>query len=79
MSEETSTPAQARPIRRFSIGLLTLLQIVFVILIFLGINFLSSQHYRPYDLSQDLGFTSRPPPPATSSPLPSNPARSRCA
>ena len=60
MSEETSTPAQARPIRRFSIGLLTLLQIVFVILIFLGINFLSSQHYRPYDLSQDLGFTLAP-------------------
>ncbi|MCU0796379.1 MAG: GldG family protein [Akkermansiaceae bacterium] len=60
MSEETPTPNHARPIRRFSIGLLSLLQIIFILLIFLGVNFLSSQHHRPYDLSEDLGFTLAP-------------------
>lgn len=55
-----STPDKARPARRFGIGLMSLLQVVFVLLIFVAVNFLSSQHHRPFDISEDLGFTLAP-------------------
>ncbi len=47
----------ARPVRRFGIGFLSLLQVVFAIAIFLAVNFLGSQHHRPFDVSDNLGFT----------------------
>src|SRR5690606_37558123 len=50
----------ARPVRRFRVGLLSIIQIVCVILLFLAINFLASQYHRPFDLSDDLGFTLAP-------------------
>lgn len=55
MSEtDSSTP---RSPRRFGIGLLSLMQVLFVVAIFFAVNFLSSQHHRPFDLSDNLGFT----------------------
>jgi hypothetical protein len=36
---------------------LSLLQVLFVVPTFFAINFLASQHYRPVDLSDNLGFT----------------------
>ncbi len=58
MSEDSTT--SARPVRRFRVGLLSIIQIVCVILLFLAINFLASQYHRPFDLSDDLGFTLAP-------------------
>ncbi|BCX50397.1 hypothetical protein HAHE_43050 [Haloferula helveola] len=58
MSAESKT--SARPVKRFRVGFLSILQIIFVVLIFFGANFLSSQHHRPFDLSDDLGFTLSP-------------------
>lgn len=55
MSPEDPNPA--KPVPRFRTGLLSLIQTIFVVLIFLALNFLSSQHHRPFDLSDDLGFT----------------------
>lgn len=54
--ETTPAPA-ARPVRRSRIGAVSVLQLVFVACIFLAVNFLASQHYRPFDLSDNLGFT----------------------
>lgn len=45
---------------RIRVGLLSVLQAVFVVIIFFAANFLSSQHHRPFDLSDDLGFTLSP-------------------
>ena len=59
MSSEATT-SHARPVRRFRIGLLSFLQVVLVGIVFLAGNFLSSQHHRPYDMSDDLGFTLSP-------------------
>ncbi len=56
MSDSEPQPA-ARPARRFGIGFLSLLQVAFVIAIFFAVNFLASQHHRPFDLSDNLGFT----------------------
>lgn len=42
---------------RFRVGFLSVAQIIFVIVIFFAANFLSSQHHRPFDISDDLGFT----------------------
>ncbi len=55
MSSESNT--SARPVKRFRIGFLSVLQVVLVVVIFLAVNFLSSQLYRPFDLSEDLDFT----------------------
>jgi hypothetical protein len=43
--------------RRPRLGTLSALQVLFVVPTFFAINFLSSQHYRPVDLSDNLGFT----------------------
>lgn len=58
MSSDSQTIA--RPIKRFRIGFLSLLQIVLVVLSFFAINFLSSQNHRPYDMSDNLAFTLSP-------------------
>ncbi|MGB6221263.1 DUF7088 domain-containing protein [Haloferula sp.] len=55
-----SKESNALPVKRFRIGFLSLLQIVLVLLIFGAVNFLSSQLYRPFDLSEDLDFTLSP-------------------
>lgn len=49
-----------RPVRRFRVGFLSVMQIAFVLAIFLAVNFLSSQVHQPLDLSDDLGFTLSP-------------------
>ncbi|MEP4079180.1 DUF7088 domain-containing protein [Haloferula sp.] len=56
----TESNSTARPVKRFRIGFLSMLQIMLVVVIFLAVNFLSSQLYRPFDLSQDLDFTLSP-------------------
>ncbi|GAA5483382.1 Gldg family protein [Haloferula sargassicola] len=58
MSQDSPKPA--RPITRFRVGFLSVVQIVCVILLFLAVNFLSSQYHQPFDLSDDLGFTLSP-------------------
>jgi hypothetical protein len=58
MSSESKTTA--RPVKRFRIGFLSVLQTLLVILIFFAVNFLAAQLYRPFDLSQDLDFTLSP-------------------
>lgn len=55
-----SPSSKVRPVKRFRIGFLSILQIVLAVLIFLSANFLSSQYHRPFDLSDDLGFTLAP-------------------
>ncbi len=49
--------AVARPARRLGIGVLSGLQVASVLCLFVALNFLSSQHHRPFDLSDNLGFT----------------------
>lgn len=58
MSQDSST--SHRSVRRFRVGLLSTVQILCVLLLFLAVNFLSSQYHRPFDLSDDLGFTLSP-------------------
>ncbi|MBB5350103.1 hypothetical protein HNR46_000324 [Haloferula luteola] len=58
MSDDPKPPA--RSVRRFRIGFLSVLQIVCALLLFLAINFLSSQIHRPWDVSDDLTFTLSP-------------------
>lgn len=57
-SDDKKRPS--RPVGRFRIGFLSLVQLVLVAVVFLALNFLSSQHHRPFDLSDDLGFTLSP-------------------
>lgn len=58
-----STDTDSRPtksvkqINRFSTGVLTIVQILCFIVLFLGVNYLGSQHYVPKDLSSDTAFT----------------------
>lgn len=47
----------ARPIGRFRIGLLSLIQVLAVLVIFVTLNFISSRHYRRQDLSVGLTYT----------------------
>jgi hypothetical protein len=60
---ESDTPAPDRPKpaarsnRRFTTGLLSMLQVAAVLCLFVAVNFLSSRHHRPFDMSDDLGFT----------------------
>lgn len=56
MTDQESQPTR-RNSRRGGIGFLSLLQVAFVVCIFFALNFLSSQHNRPIDLSDNLGFT----------------------
>lgn len=55
-----SSPRRRSSVRRFRVGALSVIQIVFVLLIFFAVNYLSSQHHRPFDLSDDLTFTLSP-------------------
>jgi hypothetical protein len=59
MSSNPSSPKHPS-VPRFRVGLLSLVQVVSVIVVFLVLNFLSSQHHLPYDISDDLGFTLAP-------------------
>ncbi|MEM1085375.1 MAG: Gldg family protein [Verrucomicrobiota bacterium] len=58
MASESNPPA--RPVKRFRVGFLSILQVLLVIVIFISLNFLSSQIHRPFDISDDLGFTLSP-------------------
>ncbi|QJE94459.1 DUF7088 domain-containing protein [Luteolibacter luteus] len=63
MSKDSDTPSSrkpAKPIGRFGTGTLSLLQILCVTILFVGINYLSSQYYAPKDLSADAAFTLSP-------------------
>ena len=55
-TDQTPKPRK-RNVPRIRVGLLSLLQISSVIIVFLVLNFLSSQHHAPYDISDNLGFT----------------------
>lgn len=55
MSAESKTKPSSTP--RIRVGFLSLVQCIFVVVIFFAVNFLSSQHHRPFDISDDLGFT----------------------
>lgn len=55
MSSESPTPA--RPVRRFRIGFLSVVQTLLVIAVFISLNFLSAQKYRRLDMSDDLAYT----------------------
>lgn len=56
--ESESTPEKpAKPIHRFGTGALTLVQVICFILLYLGVNYLGSQHYVPKDLSADTAFS----------------------
>jgi len=58
MSAESKSKDGSTP--RFRVGFLSIAQIIFVVVIFFAANFLSSQHHRPFDISDDLGFTLAP-------------------
>ena len=58
MSAEETTKTRSTP--RFRVGVLSVVQIVLVVIIFFAANFLSSLHHRPFDISDDLGFTLAP-------------------
>ena len=55
-TDQTQKPRK-RNLPRIRVGLLSLVQIASVIIVFIVLNFLSSQHHVPYDISDDLGFT----------------------
>lgn len=54
-----STDPKAKPAStpRMRVGLLSAVQCILVVIIFFAVNLISSQHHRPFDLSDDLGFT----------------------
>ena len=58
MSKDNDSPVRSMP--RFRVGFLSVTQSLFVVVIFFAANFLSSQHHRPFDISDDLGFTLAP-------------------
>ena len=62
MSKDSDTPPAkaAKPIGRFGTGTLSILQIVCFIILFAGVNYLSSQYFAPKDLSADAAFTLSP-------------------
>lgn len=63
MSKDSDTPSPrkpAKPIGRFGTGTLSLLQVLCFAVLFVGINYLSSQYYAPKDLSADAAFTLSP-------------------
>ena len=62
MSKDSDTPPEkaAKPIGRFGTGTLSILQIVCFIILFAGVNYLSSQYFAPNDLSADAAFTLSP-------------------
>ncbi len=63
MSKDSDTPSEKkkpRPIRRFGTGTLSILQIVCAVVLFIAVNYLSSQHFAPKDLSEDAAFTLSP-------------------
>jgi hypothetical protein len=62
MSKDSDKPSgkPAKPIHRFGTGTLTLLQIICFAILFVGVNYLSSQHYAPKDLSADAAFSLSP-------------------
>jgi len=63
MSKESDKPSEkkaTKPIRRFGTGTLSVLQVICFALLFVGVNYLSSQYFTPKDLSADAAFTLSP-------------------
>jgi len=61
MSTSESPLAKAtRPIRRLGTGVLSLVQIICFTVLFVTVNYLSSQHYVPKDLSAEAAYTLSP-------------------
>jgi len=57
---ETPKPKPARPLNRWGLGTLSVLQVVLLGLSLVALNYLSSQHYRKWDMSRDGGYTLSP-------------------
>jgi hypothetical protein len=62
MSTDSESPKRkaTRPIRRFGTGLLSVVQVLCCIVLFLTANYLSSQHHVPKDLSAEAAYTLSP-------------------
>lgn len=56
-TEDTRPRRTARPVGRLRVGILSTIQIIAVLVIFLTVNFVSSRHYRRQDLSLGLSYT----------------------
>lgn len=59
-SDTSSSRKPAKPVGRFGTGTLSLLQVLCFTILFVGVNYLSSQYYAPKDLSADAAFTLSP-------------------
>lgn len=63
MSSDSESPVAAKPakpIRRFGTGLLSIIQVICVLVIYLAVNFLGAQHHAPKDLSSEASYTLSP-------------------
>lgn len=56
-TESESTEKPVKPMRRFRIGGLSLIQIVCAAVLYLAVNYLASQHWTRIDLSGDAAYT----------------------
>lgn len=56
-ADKKAAKKRARPVKRFGVGFLSVTQLVLAVIIFICLNFVSSQHYRPFDLSDDLRYS----------------------
>ena len=62
MSEATPTPAAspARPVNRWGIGTLSMVQIALVALTLIALNYLTARHFKRVDLSRDGNYSLSP-------------------
>ncbi len=62
MSKDSENPKEKppKPIRRFGTGLLSVVQVICGLVLFAAVNYLSSQHYVPKDLSSEAAYTLSP-------------------
>ncbi len=60
MSSDTESPVAskpAKPIRRFGTGLLSIIQVICVLVIYMAANYLGAIHHAPKDLSSEAAYT----------------------
>jgi len=62
MSEPSSEPKgkPARPLNRWGLGMLSVLQIVFLAIILIALNYLAASHFTRVDLSREAAYTLSP-------------------
>jgi hypothetical protein len=62
MSSDSDSPPQkaAKPIRRFGTGVLSITQVVCVLVLYVAVNYLGSQHHVPKDMSSEAVYTLSP-------------------